>query len=406
MHILSGNGRCGTSDGNSGHGKNAATFNHPYGICTLPDRNGTLVVSDSQSNTLRFIQPSLSSNDLISIYSKPFVWTVPNACLLDPRGLCVVEDGKGIMICDAGHHKIKFLAFSKTAFSTDMDRYQAGTVSTFAGMGKKGYKDTLLSASLFNTPSACTLFTDGSLLVCDTGNHAIRRIAYNESNQVVVHTIAGGANLPVQTLDDQYGYMDPKVHSAVHKTDTNSMKRSGYTDGRGRQARFRSPMGMACNKKGEIIIADVFNHALRLITNRDMERSSLFHDEWVVSTIAGGKRSGHRDGACSVALFNQPTSVCFASDGSLLVAERGNSCLRQVGGISSVISKTTTYSWVRTITIDTPATSRLFPEGVEPPMNAPRGVCALSNTHAWYNGLNNCNNIVVGVADTGNVSNT
>ena len=40
--------------------------------------------------------------------------------------------------------------------------------------------------------------------------------------------------------------------------------------------------------------------------------------------------AAYKNGVASKATFNRPTGVCIASDGSLIIADAGNHCLRQI----------------------------------------------------------------------------
>lgn len=88
----------------------------------------------------------------------------------------------------------------------------SGKVETLAGTGQAGSLDGAASQATFNNPQGMALDNRGFLWVADSGNHTIRRI-----NLVTrqAETIAGVPGNP------------------------------GLTDGRGAQARFNAPVGMA-----------------------------------------------------------------------------------------------------------------------------------------------------------------
>lgn len=56
-----------------------------------------------------------------------------------------------------------------------------GNVTTIAGNGQPALLDGAALEASFDTPSALVLDTDGSLIVADTGNHALRRVAIDGS---------------------------------------------------------------------------------------------------------------------------------------------------------------------------------------------------------------------------------
>nr|WP_326522700.1 thioredoxin-like domain-containing protein [Candidatus Fervidibacter sacchari] len=81
--------------------------------------------------------------------------------LQHPLAVCYHEGV--VYVADTYNHKIKRL-FPKTR-----------TCQTFAGTGKPGHKDGILSQAQFDEPSGIS-YADGKLFVADTNNHAVRVI--------------------------------------------------------------------------------------------------------------------------------------------------------------------------------------------------------------------------------------
>lgn len=104
----------------------------------------------------------------------------------------------------------------------------------------------------------------------------------------------------------------------------------GNVDGTGVVARFNSPAGFAIAADGTIYVADPGNRVIRKVTAAG-----------VVTTHAGKTGvSGVEDGALADARFRTPTSVAFASDGSLYVADRDAHVIRKIspGGVVSTFA--------------------------------------------------------------------
>ena len=98
--------------------------------------------------------------------------------------------------------------------------------------------------------------------------------------------------------------------------------RSGYgtTDGSGSGAQFRAPSGVAADAAGNVYVADSANHTIRRMT-----------PSGVVTTFAGvPAQTGSRDGAKSVARFNNPTGVAVDGAGSVYVADTWNHTIRKI----------------------------------------------------------------------------
>lgn len=93
---------------------------------------------------------------------------------------------------------------------------------------------------------------------------------------------------------------------------------AGFADGTGSAARFNKPIRLAPLGANSILVADIFNHAIRVV--------SL---DGQVRTLSGSPdRQGHRDGDAASAQFSSPHGVGVAPDGRIAVAEAGGHTLR------------------------------------------------------------------------------
>ncbi len=156
-----------------------------------------------------------------------------------------------------------------------------GAATLLAGDGTTGYKDGPVASAEFMGPSGMCADGNGNVYVAD--GHRIRKISGGQ-----VTTIAGNQNI-------------------------------GFTDGTGANAQFGGAMGLCVDSKGNIYVADVYNSAIRMVTPAG-----------VVTTVAGTGVGGYKDGDGSVAMFSQPTNLCFNTDGNLYVADYGNNVIRKI----------------------------------------------------------------------------
>jgi DNA-binding beta-propeller fold protein YncE len=167
-----------------------------------------------------------------------------------------------------------------------------------AGSGQAGFKDG--NQAVLNKPIRLTPYTESSVIFADINNHAIR-IATLDGE---VTTIVGGPD------------------------------KEGYEDGPASQAKFKSPHGVAYDKKNrKIYVAEAGNHVIRVISLSD-------NGEHHVSTLAGiPGTSGFKDGIADSAMFVSPHALVLGKDGEVIVADIGNARVRRIkDGIVTTIA--------------------------------------------------------------------
>ena len=103
--------------------------------------------------------------------------------------------------------------------------------------------------------------------------------------------------------------------------------RFGFRDGSLLDAEFMAPAGVAYDGAGRLYVADRAAQRIRMI------------DHGQVTTVAGSGpidttgvyvQGGYADGPARSARFNEPVGVVAMPDGSLLVADRLNHCIRRI----------------------------------------------------------------------------
>lgn len=274
---VAGTGSRGPIDGD----RTRARFNSPSDIVVLG--SGDLAVADgynhavrrvSSDGTVTTIAGSMASNGTANGSSALARFHYPYGVAADQSGNVYVSEANATI------RKI----------SPD------GVVSTLAGgTGQPGSIDGIGTSARFRSPLGLAVGPDGKIYVADGGNHTIRRI----TPAGVVSTVAGLAG------------------------------ESGYTNGTGSQARFDTPWGVAVDSRGDIYVADAYNHAIRLV-----EASG------VVTTFAGGGFSGARDGVGTDARFYYPLAIAVDANRSIFVADWGNNAVRRItqSGVVSTIA--------------------------------------------------------------------
>jgi streptogramin lyase len=96
------------------------------------------------------------------------------------------------------------------------------------------------------------------------------------------------------------------------------------------EAQLNQPFHCALDKKGNLFIAEAFNHCIRKVDPAT----------GVITTVAGcGKKGYDGDGGPAVkATMNEPYAVAVADNGDLLIVDRLNAVIRRVDGKTGVIS--------------------------------------------------------------------
>lgn len=160
-------------------------------------------------------------------------------------------------------------------------------VSTLAGNGTAGEIDGPDgTASRFNQPNGIDVDASGLIYVSDAYNHRIRFL--DDTGRA--GTLAG-ASTP------------------------------GFLDGPGLAAQFSTPLGLKLGARGQILVADTENNAIRSV------QASGFH--WA-ATLAGIGQSGNVNGAHDEASFAFPNDLVQDVLGNTYVTEFKNHQIRKI----------------------------------------------------------------------------
>lgn len=217
----------------------------------------------------------------------------------------------------------------------------AQQVTTVAGqLNAAGSADGLVGTASFNNPHGLALDEDGNIYVADRYNHTIRKI----TQEGEVSTLAGQAGVKgardgrgVNALfNEPWGLAVTKTGDVIVSDTKNNKIRKispdgtvvtlagngdfGSDDGQGLNASFGNPTGIECDSEGNIYIADHRTHVIRVI---DLDGN--------VSTLAGKpNESGDVDGTRENARFWRPYGLTLDHDGNILVADEWNHKIRKI----------------------------------------------------------------------------
>ncbi len=225
-----------------------------------------------------------------------------------PTGIATFDDGT-LVVADGGNDRVLIgdvdadlrtyrpqMEITDIASPTAVARgsesvvyvIEGGTGSVLQLDLHHGTLDVLADEELA-VPTALLIDSDGSLVVADAGHDQLFRIAPGGGGDVVIGPIAG---------------------TGV----------TGSRDGDASVAELAQPVGLARTAAG-IVFGEAASSNLRLLT-----------DEGRVLTVTGNDFYdwGLVDGPARHARLQRPTGLCVTDDGSIIVADTGNSRLRML----------------------------------------------------------------------------
>jgi thiol-disulfide isomerase/thioredoxin len=261
----------------------------------------------------------------------PYVAPDPEPTVLRFPGKALLLPGGDFLVSDTTRHQLVRLAPDG---ETVVRRY---------GAGERGFVDGSAEHARFSEPQGLALLDDGTVVVADTVNHALRRL---DPAAGEVSTLAGTGRQwwqgsPTSGLAWEVDLSSPwdvavfggKVWIAmagVHQLWTYDPEdctvavaagttNEGLVDGPGVEAWFAQPSGLAATAD-RLWLADSETSALRWV---DLDGS-------VHTAVGTGLFDfGHRDGSADQALLQHPLGVTVLPDGSVAVSDTYNHALRR-----------------------------------------------------------------------------
>ncbi|MEK7351974.1 MAG: hypothetical protein AAB177_13960 [Nitrospirota bacterium] len=174
------------------------------------------------------------------------------------------------------------------------------SIFTVAGTGNLGFNGdgVLATTAHFWFAAAVAVDVEGNVFVADSFNNRIRRV---DARTGVITTVAG-------------------------------IGHQGFSGdgGLATEASLDSPGGVAVDATGNILIADTFNHRIRIVDHRT----------GIISTFVGSGNKGLAgdDGLAIRAQLSEPTGIYVDPAGNLLIADTANHRVLLVEKTTGVIS--------------------------------------------------------------------
>jgi len=274
-------GQVSTVIGDGMPGLSDMQVNNPYGVVIGPD--GALYFCDLDNQVIRRLNLATGTTTTIAGNGErgyggdggpatDAMLNMPHEIQFDSRG--------DLYIVERDNHVVR---------KVDM---RTGIISTVAGTGEAGFSGDggPASEAQLRAPHSIVFAPDGRLLICDIGNHRMRRVDIETG---LIETFAGtgereptpdGAPLAGTPLNgpramaldpDGNLYLALREGNAIYRIDLENETihhvagtgEQGYTGdgGPGREATLAGPKGLAYAADGTLYIADTENHVIRRI---------------------------------------------------------------------------------------------------------------------------------------------
>lgn len=238
-----------------------AAFNTPSGLAL--DSKGNLFVADTGNNRIRKVTPQGVVSTLAGEGTAGYLDGPATQAQFDgPIGIAVDMQGN-VYVADTYNDRIRKIAAD-------------GSVSTVAGDGL-GFADGSASTALFDTPCGIAVAPDGTLIVADTGNHRLRRIA-NGQVTTLPFTFPDQVNpadlrkpFGLALTHDGFLYVTELDRARLVLIAPDGRARivaggsPGFADGSD-NARFDQPAGLTIDRRGDIYLADSGNYLVRKLS--------------------------------------------------------------------------------------------------------------------------------------------
>lgn len=274
--VVAGSGDLGFS-GDGGPAR-SARFQDPSQLAI--GRDGSIFVADTGNSRVRVIRPDGTVATVAGTGDQGFSGDggpSTAARVNAPAGVAVDATGQ-LLFADTGNHRIRRVATN-------------GTISTVAGTGTRGFSGDggPATAARLAAPQGLALAADGSLLVADTGNRRVRRVAPDGTISTLAGTGGGGSagdggpataaqlNMPVDVVAHPQGgyFVVEQGGNRVRRVDrsgaiarlagTGAPRHGG--DGKAAAGSYvNAPRGLALLPSGnELLVADTDNDRIRYI---------------------------------------------------------------------------------------------------------------------------------------------
>ena len=352
LRIIHHNGTVGTFAGTVSHYQDsddplAAGFSTPCGVCTDNDHN--VLLCDAYNYRIRTILRNGSVRTLAGTGTSGFADNADplQAQFFYPHGIASIFEGGQRLIIIGGNYDMRVRVI-----------FTNGTVSTLAGSGPLNcdYKDSADPlAARFCHPMGVAFDPHGNIIVADHLSGRVRKV-WRDGSQSGVTTIAGNG---------------PLADTGGSSIDSDNPS----------EASFFSPIGVAFDVTGNILLTCMYEHRIRII----MVNGS-------VRTLAGSCPStgiGTTTPGAFVdnvplrqARFSNPAYFVIDRDANVILADIGNTRVRMACFQATALPTTPTLERTAGLTSLTPSRTAVLSESRTSPLASDSASSTFSQTHS------------------------
>jgi len=371
INTIAGTGTAGfTGDGTKA---TTAEINQVFGLAV--DSTGkTVTIADYYNYRIRQFPVGGNINTVAGTGTPGFTGdgaAATSADLNGPQGVGV--SGSNVYVADASNYRIRLFTVG-------------GNINTVAGNGSYNLPTLLTGVPpqgvVLYYPFGVNVDSSGNVFANDTSNYNVRELVKSSG---LVNVIAGtgtsgftGDGKPATSAElsnndgavedskgniyiaDTYNHVIREINTAgTISTFAGIGQRAGYSGdgGPATSAELEYPFGVAVDSNNNLYIADTYNHVVREVTSTG-----------TINTIAGiGQRPGYSGdgGPATSAQLYYPSGVAVDAAGNVFIADTTNCRIREVFAATGVIN-TVAGTGSCTFTGDGPATEEAVnnPDGV------------------------------------------
>jgi serine/threonine protein kinase/DNA-binding beta-propeller fold protein YncE len=306
-------------------------FIFPAGICASDE---AVYVADQGADRIQVYRWAADSKSVVTFAGsgrRGFAdGPVKEAFFDKPADVELLPSG-ALLVADAGNHRIR--------------KIQNGQVVTLAGAFESGMQDGPAKKARFRYPLGVAVSRDGSILIADTGNNRIRRIADGEVSTLLGSLQRGqrdGAaaearvNAPVDLIEASDG--------GLYFIDAGSMTLRRFKEGR---VTTLASLGQARTKpwRGHLVVRDFAVRPRLAVDDKgtvfvsDPRRRQVWRlVDGELRSFAGTGKSGNQDDYAPKAEFRSPQGIACSKEGVVWVSDTEGGALRKISGGKVVTS--------------------------------------------------------------------